>query len=100
MDKVILYNNLFDIYENTLTENKKELFVLYYKENLSMQEIADEKKVSKAFVGKVIKEVEKKLEQLERDFKLLKIKDRLNYIMTINDVNTIKSLIKDVNDII
>ena len=89
----MLFNNLFDIYEKALTDNQRDLFSLYYKENLSMQEIADEKTVSKAFVGKVIKEVEKKLTQLEEEYQLLKIKEDLTKLLDENDLEIIKERI-------
>ncbi len=95
MNKVVLYNNLMDVYEKSLTDNQKDIFTLYYKENLSMQEIAEEKQVSKSFVGKVIKEVENKLTQLEDTFGLLKLKTELSKTLEEKDVSVMKKKIMD-----
>ena len=60
MEKFIYYNNLFLIYKDLLTTKNSEIFNLYYGENLSMQEIADIKGISKSRVGIIIKNVQNK----------------------------------------
>ena len=96
MEKFIYYNNLYLIYKNLLSENNQDVFNLYYGENLSMQEIADLKNVSKSRIGSIIKNVEKKLDNYES---ILHINDRnqqLNSILELNDVNEIKEKIENV----
>lgn len=61
MDEFVYYGKLFDIYGFLLTDNQKEIFGLYYEENLSLSEIAEFKNVSKSYVGKLINDVQKKL---------------------------------------
>ncbi len=90
MDKLIYFNKLFDIYGELFTDNQKELFKLYYEENLSLQEIADLKKVSRAFVSKSINQTEEKLEEYEVIIKSLLQKEKINNIMKLNDINLIK----------
>ena len=46
-EKYIYYNNLFDIYSELLTDKEKETFSLYYQEDLSLSEIADNNNISK-----------------------------------------------------
>jgi len=68
MDKTqecIHYNDLFDLYGNLLNEREREIFTLFYEEDLSLQEIADERMVSKSAIGKTIQVVNKKLEDYE-----------------------------------
>lgn len=68
MDKTqeyIHYNDLFDLYGNLLNEREREIFTLFYEEDLSLQEIADEREVSKSAIGKTIQVVNKKLEDYE-----------------------------------
>lgn len=96
MEKFIYYNDLYLIYKDLINIKNQEIFDLYYGENLSMQEIADIKKISKSRVGLVIKNVEKKLDYYES---ILKIKNRnteLNNILEINDITEIKSRISEI----
>ncbi len=90
MDKLIYYNELFDIYGELFTENQKDIFKAYYEENLSLQEIADEKKVSRAFISKSINQTEEKLEEYENILKCLYKKEQINKIIKLNDINKIK----------
>lgn len=65
MEHIIYMTRLFDLYGALLTEQEIEVFSLYYEENLSMQEIADIKEISKARVGVILKTVDKKLSDFE-----------------------------------
>lgn len=69
MNEVVYYNELFDIYGFLLTDKQKEIFSLYYEENLSLSEIAEYKKVSKSYIGKIINDTKKKLEFYEKNIK-------------------------------
>ncbi len=60
------YNNLFDIYGNLLNEREKEIFHLFYEEDYSMQEIANQRSVSKSAIGTTIKTINKKLDDYEK----------------------------------
>lgn len=66
MEKFVYYTKLFDCYKNLLNSHEKEIFSSYYEENLSMQEIADNRGVSKSAIGATIKNVEMKLASYER----------------------------------
>lgn len=72
---------LYDLYSELLTESQKSYFEEYYFEDLSLNEIAENKKVSKSFVGKTINKVTKKLENLETTLKLYEINSDLNIIL-------------------
>ena len=69
MNEVVYYNELFDIYGFLLTDKQKEIFSLYYEENLSLSEIAEYKKVSKSYIGKIINDTKKKLNYYEDNLK-------------------------------
>lgn len=56
---------LYEIYKKLLTDKQRLYFEEYYYEDLSMQEAADNHKVSKAYVGKIINETVKKLVKYE-----------------------------------
>ncbi len=61
MKDIILYNELYLCYEELLTDNEKETFLDYYSEDLSLSEIADNNKISKAAVSKTVNHVIEKL---------------------------------------
>ncbi|HOK39954.1 MAG TPA: sigma factor-like helix-turn-helix DNA-binding protein [bacterium] len=63
---------LFDIYKNILTEKQQNIFQLYYDNDYSEKEIAKELNVSKQYISKTLKIIEKKLEDYEKKLKLLK----------------------------
>lgn len=72
MDKTIYLINIYDYYEELLTEKQKEYFKDYYFKNLSLSEISENKKISRNAIYKVIKETEKKLNYYEETLKLYK----------------------------
>lgn len=76
----VYYGELFRIYSFLLTDKQKEIFSLYYDENLSLSEIAEYKNVSKSYVGKIINTIKSKLDYYESNLKhyeLLQKKDSL-----------------------
>ena len=56
---------LYELYKGLLTENQRLYFENYYYEDLSLNEIADNNKVSKTLVSKIINNTIKKLEHYE-----------------------------------
>lgn len=79
LNKTVRLNNLFDSYEALLTDRQREVFIYYYHEDLSYQEIADILNISRAGVYDTLKrttefleETEKKLGFSEKYDKLLK----------------------------
>lgn len=69
MKDFVYYGQLYNIYGFLLTKTRQEIFSLYYEDNLSLSEIADLKKVSKSYIGKVILETKKKLDYYENNIK-------------------------------
>ena len=68
---------LYEVYKNVLTEKERTYFEYYYFEDYSLQEIADNNEVSKAYVGKYINGIENKLIKYEKS---LNLNDRFNKI--------------------
>ena len=93
-EKYIYYNNLYDIYGELLTDKEKQVFKDYYQEDLSLSEIADNKSVSKSAVGKMIKNILEKLDNLENLLHIYKINQELDETLEEKDVNKIKSNIR------
>ena len=98
MEEFIYYGLLFDIYKTLLNNKSQEFFRLYYEENLTMQEIADEYKVSKSYVGSVIKKTEKKLDELENNLKIYEHRHFLANLIKLNDIEKIKQGINKILD--
>lgn len=87
-------NTLFDYYKELLTEKEQNIFIDHYIEDLSLQEIADNLKITKSAVGKTLKIVEKKLndyeEKLALNTKAIKINEILKNKIdekTIEEIN-------------
>lgn len=70
-EEYIYYNNLYDIYGPLLNKREQEIFTLFFAEDLSLQEIADIKKISKSAVGKSIQIIKEKLKDYENKLKFM-----------------------------
>lgn len=87
MDKREYYIELYEEYKKLLTEKQQEYFENYYFEDLSLNEIADNSKVSKSLVSKTINQVVNKLEEYES-------------ILNLNSKNKVlKEIVKETKDI-
>lgn len=65
-------NMLLDFYENLLTDKQKDTMNLYYREDLSLQEIAELNNTSRAAVYDLLKRCEKLLEDYDKKLQLVK----------------------------
>jgi uncharacterized protein len=92
-------NNLLDNYEVLLTKSQAEIMELYYREDWSLQEIADKLKVSRNSVHITIKRVLKMLEEYEAKLGLTKKDEVLNQILNDKKLNPSQKL-KAINKII
>ena len=90
----IYYVELFDYYGDLFTDKQKEYFIDYYFNNLTLQEIADNNKVSKNAVHKNIKDINVKLEYYESKLNLYKNRKKIEKIIESLDEN-IKTEIKE-----
>ena len=96
MEKYVYYGMLFDIYQKLLNERNREVFKLYYDENLTLQEIADNLGVSKSYIGRIIKNTEKKLDELESKLHIYENKGKIKDVLELNDINKIKEVLKEI----
>lgn len=85
-EEYIYYNKLFDLYGNLLNEREKEIFSLFYEEDLSLQEIADVRSVSKSAIGNAITTINNKLNTYE---------EKLGFL---NKTNKLKTLLEKIED--
>lgn len=96
MEKFVKYNKLFDCYSKLLTEKERACFKDYYEEDLSLQEIAENSKVSRSAIHKTIKTVEEKLDDYENNLRLGMLIDKLKEIEPMNDITNIKEEINKI----
>ena len=96
MDKFVYYGLLFNIYSSLFNENTINIFSLYYEENLTLQEIADNLGVSKSYIGNVIKKTQKKLDELESNLNIYKNKEELKNVLELKDTHEIKKKIETI----
>lgn len=96
MEKFLYYTKLFDCYKCLLNENERSTFSSYYEENLSMQEIADNKKVSKSAIGASIKNTELKLATFEQALHLEAKQEKLAKIITKIDNENIRKELEQI----
>ena len=96
MEKFFYYNNLYLAYKDLLKENNSEIFDLYYGENMTMQEIADLKGVSKSRIGLIIKKVEQKLDNYESKLHLYQKNLKLQSLLELEDIKSIKKGIENI----
>ena len=79
-------SQLFDIYGSLLTDKQRGIFALYYAEDLSITEIAEENGISRAAVHDAIKAAEKALLDYEKKLEILRKKEQLE--RTLSDVKS------------
>lgn len=72
------FNELLDLYGTLLTTRQLEVMTLYYQEDLSYQEIADELKISKSAVYDIIKRVSNNLLEMEEKIGYLSYRNRID----------------------
>ena len=62
LETTLKYNKLFDLYSSLLSETQKEILEQYFRYNLSLGEIAEERNVSRAAIEDALKKGMKKLD--------------------------------------
>ncbi len=93
MDKIYYLTLLFDFYGELLTEKQKSVIDLYYFNDFSLNEIAEEHNITRQAVLDMIKRTEKLLNQYESKLMLVE-----RYIDRKSKIKNILSLIDKAND--
>ena len=106
MDKNIEISMLYDIYGKLLTNRQQEIFEEYYLYNLSLREIAQNKKISYQAVRDSIKASETALENFESVTHTLELREKMNKAYDLCDEadlneqrDKLKKLLKSEDDI-
>ncbi len=91
MDKTVRMTMLFDFYGNLLTDKQKEYIDLYYNENLSLSEIAENDGISRQGVRDIIIRAEGILEATEEKTGLMR-----RYYEMQNDIKAIEGYLTEI----
>ena len=81
LEKVVYMNKLIQIYGELLTNTQLEMMSDYYMANLSLNEIASERGVSKAAVEDAIKKASEKLLKYEKTLQILDKKESISKLL-------------------
>jgi predicted DNA-binding protein YlxM (UPF0122 family) len=93
LEKKEQLNQLFDVYQNLLTDKQVQYFKYYYQDDYSLQEIADLADVSRNAIFDQLKKVETHLFSYEEKLHLLSNKQkRLEIIEDIDKTKDLKRL--------
>ncbi|ASZ08994.1 DNA-binding protein [Mesoplasma chauliocola] len=98
LEKTLELSSLFYLYHNLLTQKQVEYFELYFEEDLSFQEIADQLEISKAAAHDAINKIIKSLNDLEEKLGLNKKKEVINKVLDSYKESSNKEVIKLVNE--
>lgn len=101
MDKILYITMLYDFYGELLTKKQKEIFELYYLDDLSLNEISSQFNISRQAVLDSVKRTEKILNNYEEKLFLVskyinrkkiidKLINKLENIYSGNDFDNIK----------
>lgn len=86
MEEQLYITALYDYYAKLLTEKQRAYFEDYYFDNLTMEEIAFNKEISKNAVSKCLMEVKEKLEFYEDVLHLYENNKRIKQRLTKEEV--------------
>lgn len=106
LEKTTRLNYLFDFYQSLLTPKQKSYMSLYYLDDYSLGEIAEEYNVSRQAVYDNIKRTEAMLEQYEEKLLLFqkfqlrqKLMTKLRENPVIKDMHEINSLLNEIENL-
>lgn len=94
MDKNIENALLYDAYAKILTEKQRDLFEEYYLFNLSLREIAENKKISYQAVRDSIKKSENLLKEYEEKIGMLRLRKKISNIKKVCHEDSCGEMIK------
>lgn len=80
IEDVLYLNELLDLYEDLLTKKQASIAHDYYREDLSLQEIADNHEISKAAVYDALKKTQKLLHDYEAKLSIHKLFSELKQL--------------------
>ena len=100
MEDYVYYGELYDLYQQLLTDKQRAYFEDYYFQNLSLGEMAENYQVSRNAIFRQLHIVTKKLEEYEKRIReLIDIdKPTRELLQTLIDKMTEMGILKDLPD--
>lgn len=105
LEKTIYIGQLFSFYKSLLTEKQRDMLSLYYEEDFSLSEIAEEFDISRQGVHDSIKRGEKSLKVYEdslhmnaRRLERLKLLKQLSEVVNDTDATDLINQLKQLED--
>lgn len=95
MEDYIYYGELYDLYQQLLTDKQRAYFEDYYFQNLSLGEMAENYQVSRNAIFKQLHIVTDKLKEYEEKLQLLEKKRKLEEISQAIDNLDIKRQLEE-----
>ncbi|MDR0858516.1 MAG: YlxM family DNA-binding protein [Oscillospiraceae bacterium] len=92
MDKVERMNMLYDFYSGLLTDKQRHYFALYYEDNLSLSEIAENEGITRQGVRDILVRSEKILEEMEESTGMYR-----KYVTQAADITEMERLVEGIN---
>lgn len=100
LEQSIELMRLYDLYQDLLTKKQKEYFESYYFDNFSLQEISENRGVSRNAVHDQLKRTAKKLTDLENALQLKQQnKQRQMIISKIKELNKDEAITNLINEL-
>lgn len=104
LDKNVRFSLLLEVYGELLTAKQREIFSLYYDEDFSLGEIAENSAITRQAVLDTIRKSERNLLDFEDKLKIIekgnKISEILEKIKTCSDIEKTNSLIDEISEIL
>lgn len=99
LDKKLEFAALFDCYGKLLTNKQSEALSLYFDEDLSYQEVADNLGISKQAVHDKVSRGIKTLEEIERKIGFIKYKNKIRHILKKHRSSDIKEVVALIHEL-
>ncbi len=88
IEKINFYLELYDLYKNLLTNRQREIFELYYFDDLSLFEISEKINITRVAVHNSIKSTEDNLVIFEEKLNILEKNKKINNLLeNFNNLN-------------
>lgn len=104
LDKNVQFSLLLEVYGELLTEKQRKIFNLYYDEDFSLAEIAEDVAITRQAVLDTIRKSERNLRLFEEKLKVIDKRERVTAILkrikASNDKDEIDILIDEIDGII
>ncbi len=90
------YIDLFDLYNELLTDKQRNYFISYYFDDLSLSEMSEIYEVSRNACHDMLKKTCQSLDKYEEKLKMNEKFNELKKALSLEDINSIKDIINNI----